>query len=449
MTDKRPVRFNVTTLLEPEKIIANIRANTGRVPAVSVNKAIVVGGGPSAADYLEDIKAKQNRGWHLFALNGAAKWLRTQGIQADAQFIVDGNPNCASFIDLKAGPDVYLGSGVDPSVIEAMGLKRYTLVHCMMCDGAYEAIKELDPNATVLGAAPTVGCQAMNLLAVLGYKIAHCYGYDSSYQDGAHHAYEQSWNDGKKVRTFDFGGETFHTDGAMALQAEHFTASIEKWERAGLQIEVFGEGLLPTMWRAHRSIKDGGSLEDREAHKYRRMWAFDAYRKHSPGLANAIAIERILTEQEPAYTPAANLKVIDFGCGQGRLAEWLRDKLDYKVLGIDFAANALEADIPFRQANLWNLPDDIKGNFGVCCDVMEHIPPEKVDDVLANIARAVPTCVFTISFVPDRMGALIGEKLHLTVQSQAWWMQQLNQHFSKVKCYEGGLFEASNEPRSE
>lgn len=65
-----------------------------------------------------------------------------------------------------------------------------------------------------------------------------------------------------------------------------------------------------------------------------------------------------------------------------------------------------------------------------CTDVMEHIPPEDVETVLRNIVTSCRHCFFQISCVPDHMGELIGEQLHLTVQPYAWWLEQ----FQKIGC---------------
>jgi hypothetical protein len=92
------------------------------------------------------------------------------------------------------------------------------------------------------------------------------------------------------------------------------------------------------------------------------------------------------------------------------------------------------------QANLWDLPKSVTGTYGVCCDVMEHIPPEKVDAVLSNISKAVTACYFRIEFEPDSMGALIGAPLHLSVHDEEWWAKKLHEHFRLVRVYGDGVF---------
>ena len=68
---------------------------------------------------------------------------------------------------------------------------------------------------------------------------------------------------------------------------------------------------------------------------------------------------------------------------------------------------------------------------------MEHIPRVRVVDTLAAIsARTRRAAYFRIATRPDRMGALIGETLHLTVEAASWWRLQLGAHFRVVDLIE-------------
>jgi hypothetical protein len=64
-------------------------------------------------------------------------------------------------------------------------------------------------------------------------------------------------------------------------------------------------------------------------------------------------------------------------------------------------------------------------DFGFCADVLEHVPPADVERVLWNIGTASKRLYLNVSTVPDVMGALIGEPLHLTVESPYWWHDTL------------------------
>jgi SAM-dependent methyltransferase len=124
--------------------------------------------------------------------------------------------------------------------------------------------------------------------------------------------------------------------------------------------------------------------------------------------------------------------VIDFGCGTGRASAKFRS-LGYNVKSIDFAANCVDEgiDLDFIQACLWELPD-IKAEYGYCTDVMEHIPPEKVQEVIAGIAARCESAYFNIATRDDCLGGLIGKKLHMTVMDASHWESLLKLYWSDV-----------------
>jgi hypothetical protein len=157
-----------------------------------------------------------------------------------------------------------------------------------------------------------------------------------------------------------------------------------------------------------------------EQAKYEQVWAIPEYGRYSPG-------EKML----PLFRQMVRKKsdLIDFGCGCARATKHLQDD-GYDVLGVDFV-DARETDVPFKHHDLTK-PLPVKAEMGYCCDVMEHIEPENVDAVLANIMGAVERCFFSIHFGPDHFGSVVGHPLHLTVAPFTWWLTKLKEH-GKVK----------------
>ena len=162
----------------------------------------------------------------------------------------------------------------------------------------------------------------------------------------------------------------------------------------------------------------------RERDKYRRMWSLPDYRRWSPG-------EHCATLAIAMLAMKAGDSVTDFGCGTGRACAVFQQH-GLIVHAIDHADNCLDPDIrvPLESACLWDLPLGPVTDFGFCADVMEHIPPAHVGDVLSGIAARLRRAVFfRISTVPDSCGRLIGERLHLTVQPAEWWVERVGQVF--------------------
>jgi len=165
--------------------------------------------------------------------------------------------------------------------------------------------------------------------------------------------------------------------------------------------------------------------------KYEKMWDIDDYRVVSPGEQSG---HLFLQHARPMKDSTC----IDFGCGTGRGGLMIALFGNMVVTLVDFAENALDEDVrnacvtqPTRiswlQADL-NKPLPIHAAYGYCTDVMEHIPPDEVDRVLGTILRAAQHVFFQIATEDDVMGERIGESLHLSVNSYAWWLKKLRDH---------------------
>jgi SAM-dependent methyltransferase len=164
-----------------------------------------------------------------------------------------------------------------------------------------------------------------------------------------------------------------------------------------------------------------------EQQKYEKMWDIDDYRKVAPG-------EHVVMTFLEQAKPKRGSTCIDFGCGTGRggLLVAMLGGLDVTL--VDFAANCLDEEVRetantnpnklrFVQQDL-SQPLSVHGMYGYCTDVMEHIPPEQVPQVLANILVSAQHVFFQICNTPDHMGQRIGHPLHLTVEPYDWWLKQ-------------------------
>ena len=382
--------------------------------------AILVGGGYSLTNCLDSIKWRQSIGQKIFALNNSAKYLIENEIIPDYQVIMDARPENIEFVNPEL--PIFLNSQCNPELFKKTD--KAILWHSVI-DGIDEHIPDHEDYA-LIGGGLTVGLSAMCLVYTLGYRNLHLYGYDSSYHEDQSHAYEQALNKGEQTCEVTVNGKTFKSSLTMGRQAELFQQVAFNLIDAGCIITVDGEGAIPEIAKCSMLPR----TEITEEEKYKSMWSIDAYRVHSPG-------ERVASLFCAMFNPKGT--VIDFGCGSGKGGAKI-DKLrgsTCKVILADFADNCVDKgnNLPFVYCDLVK-GTELKGDYGYCTDVMEHIPTEDVDKVIKTIMGAVPKAFFQICLVNDSFGGMIGHPLHLSIFPSVWWYERFKNLGYKIEWME-------------
>ncbi len=116
------------------------------------------------------------------------------------------------------------------------------------------------------------------------------------------------------------------------------------------------------------------------------------------------------------FTMATALKtesILDYGCGKAALAK----TLPYQIQSYDPAITAYESRP--RPADLV-----------VCCDVLEHVEPEYLDNVLDDLHDLTKIVVYmTVATIPAKKSLADGRNAHLTVENYKWWLRKLWDRF--------------------
>lgn len=233
-----------------DNIAINIRRN---LPTLQTKRAVVVGGGPSATDHIEDMRKHQAKGWKLTAINGAHDWLLGHGVSPDACVLMDSTEAVSTFVNRPHdGCTYYLASQCHPSMFEKLIDADADVVmwHAHLDDASNKAIEAFDPDATILAGANTAGLHALAIEYMKGVRKLRVYGMDSSHRPSGDHAYDNSQQTKTDEIEFFFEGERFLSTGTWAAQAEMFCRFWPRYFNLGMRIDVIGDGLLPAMARA-------------------------------------------------------------------------------------------------------------------------------------------------------------------------------------------------------
>ena len=95
------------------------------------------------------------------------------------------------------------------------------------------------------------GTSTLTVLAMLGFRRIHVYGFDSCIRGGTHHAYSQPENDGVDAIEVVVGGRTFREHGWMLKQAEEFQVVMrDLLVPAGVELAIYGDGLIAAILEA-------------------------------------------------------------------------------------------------------------------------------------------------------------------------------------------------------
>lgn len=114
--------------------------------------------------------------------------------------------------------------------------------------------------------------------------------------------------------------------------------------------------------------------------------------------------------------------LLDYGAGKGRLGMALKDLLPEPV-----RLSHYDPAIPE-----WSAPPQ-PSDMVTCIDVLEHIEPDCLDQVLDDLRRVTQRIgVFTVHTGPAAKILADGRNAHLIQQPPRWWLPKLLQRFDLI-----------------
>ena len=114
--------------------------------------------------------------------------------------------------------------------------------------------------------------------------------------------------------------------------------------------------------------------------------------------------------------------VLDYGCGKGGLVREL---------------NASGIQCTGYDPGVWEFRNRPKGKYAlvICADVLEHVEPGELDNVLADIAGFAERDIMLVIATRKAVAVLpSGRNAHLIVENELFWIERISKHMT-VQSY--------------
>jgi len=137
----------------------------------------------------------------------------------------------------------------------------------------------------------------------------------------------------------------------------------------------------------------------------------DASRRHGfGGKAKKLGKFHVFMEQ---WKPST---LLDYGCGKGHVLANLRDAYPTTV------CEGYDPAVPMFNKEVFGTYDCVFSN-----DVLEHIEPEFIDNVILHIDNLASKYIWLrIDTEPARKKLSDGRNAHLIQESKEWWLEKIN-----------------------
>lgn len=155
-----------------------------------------------------------------------------------------------------------------------------------------------------------------------------------------------------------------------------------------------------------------GITNESKINQYREIHANQEYGVSSYAMAKDII---------PCIIELEAKSILDYGCGQSRLYERLKVNHSTKVYRYDPAILEISV-IPVSHVDLI-----------VNTDVLEHIPEEDLDEILAHMKSLGENCFFNIHTGLAKQILPSGENAHCTIHPPEWWKDKIALFFPEAR----------------
>ena len=446
--------FEGQTPVSVEQLFDNIRTNVQRSDYTPLytdpfdeRTFVMVCGGPSLADHLDEIRAKaaQPDKYLVVCSNMTGGYLLEHGITAHAHFILD--PQEKKRFDLlphkvSRETQYWLNVACHPAVFGALreqGIKPYAFLADFDAEGkAIKAVKESmqpgQPGMMAIQGGTMAGLRAMNLADALGFRRMEYYGFDAVVRvaDGRAQPYAYEKKRGEAIIEIqcDRCSEKFDTTLIFQKQVNEFI----KWSASmpWIDITIIGGGLI-----AHyqKHIRDIEAAKPRATHRFTPEYAALQRALHAESIYGVVGKQYVPTIFHAISQLAKRLgkvSVLDYGASHGGTMKAVREHL---VIPPGVEDRCYDPFVDGFDGE----PEP--ADFVICTDVMEHVEPECTFAVLDHIAALTKRIAFfSISLREANKVLADGRNAHINLRSSEFWLREIQRRFvmSEAKVMNSG-----------
>ena len=383
--DVEKSKLDVVYCIPLEQRDAQMRENIARYSnriqpgPITQEPIAIVGFGPSLNDTWEEIKKFR----YVFSGSGSHKFLVDRGIIPTHHAEVDPRDHKIGLMGTpQPGTQYLIASCCHPKLLQHLQGFDIRLWHIHSGDTPQMLPTVFPRGEYILTGGSNVGLRAMVLARFLGFVNMHVFGMDCSMStEGKSHA-EFHPKGSKGYYLTNYEGTEYKVTQPLVEYARQFFHELKQMPE--VNITLYGKGLLQHM--AEKKLQKPTDMKKPKkeiayitpvtiSKEYAAMNKQLHEQNPNYGISGAKRASTILKLSESMETKS----ILDYGCGKGLLAK----SLPFPIWEYDPAIPG--KDSPPRPADLV-----------VCTDVLEHVEPELLDNVLQDIARCTVKTAYLI-----------------------------------------------------
>jgi len=396
---------------------------------------VYVGGGPTLAQFLDDIRAKcEDEHYDVFASNKTASYLVANGIRPDYHIIVDPTEKKVKDLEYEGDIPLVLGLQCHPALYErakeqGRKVSKFLAASITNADGrtdrdaAKEATHGKDPVLLGIGGGSMCGTRMLYFAAARGYRRLEYYGVDGhvNMADGRVDCYAYFKPRGENIiETTASNGRTFYSTITLARQAEELVQMMDILP--GMDVEIYGDSLMANQLAIYKELRRGVShrITPEYLAMQKTMHATTDY-----GTAARVHAPRVFMAAAQLCRKFGSCDVLDYGAGPGGL---------FSAMNASFPALDRVVLREYDPAVKGKDADPAPADLVFCGDVLEHIEPECVDAVISHLSALTRRILIVVVSLVDAKKTLPdGRNAHLSIHPSGWWLSKLRRHFVIVE----------------